>query len=111
VRAHEDRTGKEEPRVWDAACISGRNLFRLLVGNFLGGRNGDCEKEIHRGGYALRLVCRFHRHDSQEPEGVKSAHVDYDSRSAEIEYDDILVGLAQMNHALEGLGYQLEERA
>jgi Cu+-exporting ATPase len=43
--------------------------------------------------------------------GVKSAHVDYDSRSAEIEYDDILVGLAQMNHALEGLGYQLEERA
>lgn len=42
--------------------------------------------------------------------GVKSARADYDARSAEIEYDDALVGLAQMNQALEGLGYRLEER-
>ncbi len=42
--------------------------------------------------------------------GIKSAHADYDSRSAEIEYDDAEVGLAQMNQALEGLGYRLEER-
>lgn len=42
--------------------------------------------------------------------GVKSARADYDSRSAEVEYDDAQVGLAQMNQALEGLGYRLEER-
>lgn len=42
--------------------------------------------------------------------GVKSAHADYDSRSAEVEYDDAQLGLAQMNQALEGLGYRLEER-
>jgi len=42
--------------------------------------------------------------------GVKSARADYDSRSAEVEYDDAEVGLAQMNQALEGLGYRLEER-
>lgn len=42
--------------------------------------------------------------------GVKSARADYDSCSAEVEYDDALVGLAQMNQALEGLGYRLEER-
>jgi Cu+-exporting ATPase len=42
--------------------------------------------------------------------GVKSARADYDSRSAEVKYDDAEVGLAQMNQALEGLGYRLEER-
>lgn len=42
--------------------------------------------------------------------GVKSARADYDARSAEVEYDDAEVGLAQMNQALEGLGYRLEER-
>lgn len=42
--------------------------------------------------------------------GVKSAHADYDARSTEIEYDDAQINLAQMNQALQGLGYQLEER-
>lgn len=42
--------------------------------------------------------------------GVKSARADYDARSAEIEYDDAEVGPADMNRALEGLGYRLEER-
>ncbi|BBP03079.1 hypothetical protein TPL01_25170 [Sulfuriferula plumbiphila] len=42
--------------------------------------------------------------------GVKSAHADYDARSAEVEYDDIQAGLAALNQALEGLGYRLEER-
>lgn len=42
--------------------------------------------------------------------GVKSARADYDARSAEIEYDDVEVGPADMNRALEGLGYRLEER-
>lgn len=42
--------------------------------------------------------------------GVKSAHADYDTRSAEVEYDDAQTGLAQLNQALEGLGYRLEER-
>lgn len=42
--------------------------------------------------------------------GVKSARADYDARSAEVEYDDAQVGLAQMNQALEGLGYRLEQR-
>ena len=47
----------------------------------------------------------------QNLKGVKSARADYDARSAEVEYDDSQVGLAQMNQALEGLGYLLEERA
>lgn len=42
--------------------------------------------------------------------GVKSARADYDACSAEIEYDDAEVGLADMNRALEGLGYRLEEQ-
>lgn len=42
--------------------------------------------------------------------GVRFARADYDTRSAEIEYDDTQVGLAQLNQALEGLGYRLEER-
>ena len=42
--------------------------------------------------------------------GVKSARADYDSRSAEVEYDDAQAGLAELNQALEGLGYRLEER-
>jgi copper chaperone CopZ len=42
--------------------------------------------------------------------GVKSARADYDARSAEVEYDDTEVGLAQMNQALEGLGYRLGQR-
>lgn len=43
--------------------------------------------------------------------GVKSARADYDTRSAEVEYDDAQVGLVQLNQALEGLGYRLEERS
>lgn len=43
-------------------------------------------------------------------QGVKSARADYEARSAEVEYDDALVSPAQMNQALEGLGYRLEER-
>lgn len=43
--------------------------------------------------------------------GVRSARADYDSRSAEIEYDDVEIGPAEMNRALEGLGYRLEERS
>ncbi|MDP1645389.1 MAG: heavy-metal-associated domain-containing protein [Thiobacillus sp.] len=43
--------------------------------------------------------------------GVKSARADYDSRSTEVEYDDAQAGLADLNQALEGLGYRLEERA
>lgn len=35
---------------------------------------------------------------------------DYDSHSAEIEYAAAQVGLAQLNQALEGLDYRLEER-
>lgn len=42
--------------------------------------------------------------------GVKSARADYETRSAEIEYDDAQVSLVQLNQALEGLGYRLEER-
>lgn len=42
-------------------------------------------------------------------QGVKSAHADYDTRSAEVEYDDAQTGLAELNRALEGLGYRLEE--
>lgn len=42
--------------------------------------------------------------------GVKSARADYDSRSAEVEYDDAEVGPADMSRALEGLGYRLEDR-
>jgi Cu+-exporting ATPase len=43
--------------------------------------------------------------------GVKAARADYDTRSAEVEYDDAQVGLAQLNKALEGLGYRLKEAA
>lgn len=42
--------------------------------------------------------------------GVKATHANYDAHSAEVEYNDTEVGLAQMNQALEGLGYRLEER-
>lgn len=43
--------------------------------------------------------------------GVKSARADYDTRSADVKYDDAEIGLTQMNQALEGLGYRLEEQA
>lgn len=43
--------------------------------------------------------------------GVKTAHADFDSRCAEVEYDDVVTGLAEMNRALEGLGYRLKEGA
>lgn len=43
--------------------------------------------------------------------GVKSARADYDTHSAEVEYDDAQAGLTQMNQALEGLGYRLKEGA
>ncbi len=43
--------------------------------------------------------------------GVKTARADYESRSAEVEYDDAAIGPAKMNHALEGLGYRLKEGA
>ncbi|MCL5059337.1 MAG: heavy-metal-associated domain-containing protein [Candidatus Thermoplasmatota archaeon] len=42
--------------------------------------------------------------------GVKSARADYDAKSAEVVYDDAEIGPAEMNRALEGLGYRLEER-
>lgn len=42
--------------------------------------------------------------------GVVSARVDYDTKSAQMEYDDAQVGPVDMNQALEGLGYRLEER-
>lgn len=41
--------------------------------------------------------------------GVKSARVDYDTRRAEIEYDEAEVGLTDMGHAIASLGYRLEE--
>lgn len=41
--------------------------------------------------------------------GVKSARVDYDTRRAEIEYDDTEVGPTDMGHAIASLGYRLEE--
>ncbi len=41
--------------------------------------------------------------------GVKSARADYDTRRAEVEYDDAQIGPADMNRALEGLGYRLKE--
>ncbi len=43
--------------------------------------------------------------------GVRSARADYDSKTAEIEYDDSAIDLAAMNRALEGLGYRLKEGA
>ncbi len=43
--------------------------------------------------------------------GVTTARADYDSRSAEIEYDDAIIGPVDMNRALEGLGYRLKEGA
>lgn len=43
--------------------------------------------------------------------GVRSARADYDSKTAEVEYDDAQIDLAAMNRALEGLGYQLKEGA
>lgn len=43
--------------------------------------------------------------------GVRSARADYDARSAEVEYNDAEISLAQMNQALEGLGYRLKEGA
>lgn len=43
--------------------------------------------------------------------GVKSARADFDSKIAEIEYDDAQIDLAEMNRALEGLGYRLKECA
>lgn len=42
--------------------------------------------------------------------GVVSARANYESKSAEVEYDDAKIGLAEMNRALEGLGYRLQER-
>ena len=43
--------------------------------------------------------------------GVKTARADFDSHSAEVEYDDAETGPAAMNRALEGLGYRLKEVA
>lgn len=41
--------------------------------------------------------------------GVKSARADFDTHSAEVEYDDAQVGPAELNRALESLGYRLAE--
>lgn len=41
-------------------------------------------------------------------QGVKSVRADYDTRSAEVEYNDS-VSTPDLNRALEGLGYRLEE--
>ncbi|MFZ5590013.1 MAG: heavy-metal-associated domain-containing protein [Pseudomonadota bacterium] len=43
-------------------------------------------------------------------QGVRSAKANYDTKTAEVEYDDAQVDIAAMNKALEGLGYRLTER-
>ena len=43
-------------------------------------------------------------------EGVKFARVDFETCSAEVEYNQAHAGLIDLNHALKGLGYRLEER-
>ena len=41
--------------------------------------------------------------------GVTSARADFDTKTADVEYDDALASVATMNKALEGLGYQIRE--
>lgn len=41
--------------------------------------------------------------------GVISARADFDTKTAQIEYDSDKTGLAEMNTAIEGLHYRLKE--
>ena len=41
--------------------------------------------------------------------GVTSARVDFDTKLADVEYDDALASVVTINKAIEGLGYQLKE--
>lgn len=43
--------------------------------------------------------------------GVKSARADFESKTAEVEYEDAVTDLGPMNEALAGLGYRLREAA
>lgn len=41
--------------------------------------------------------------------GVSSARADFDTKTADIEYDDALASVDTMNKAIEGLGYRIKE--
>lgn len=41
--------------------------------------------------------------------GVSAARAEFETKTAEVEYDSDQVGLAEMNSAVEGLGYRLKE--
>lgn len=41
--------------------------------------------------------------------GVSSAHADFDTKTAEIEYDDALASIGAINQAIAGLGCRLKE--
>jgi copper chaperone CopZ len=41
--------------------------------------------------------------------GVVSARAEFESKTAEVEYDSDQVGLTEMSSAVEGLGYRLKE--
>jgi copper chaperone CopZ len=56
---------------------------------------GNCAVSI---GMILRTV-----------KGVASARADFDTKTAEVEYDDALASLETMNKAIEGLGYRMKE--
>ena len=42
-------------------------------------------------------------------QGVISAHVDFDTKTAQVEYDSDQAVIGDMNKAIEGLGYKLKE--
>ena len=44
-------------------------------------------------------------------QGVRSAHADFDTKTAAIEYDSALASVETMNKAIEGLGYRIREIA
>lgn len=41
--------------------------------------------------------------------GVVAARADFESKTAQVEYDSAQAGLAEMNRAIEVLGYRLKE--
>lgn len=41
--------------------------------------------------------------------GVTSARADFDTKTAEIEYDDALASVGALNQAIEGIGCRLKE--
>jgi copper chaperone CopZ len=43
--------------------------------------------------------------------GVKSAHADFDTKIATVEYDDAVASPEAMNKAIQGLGYQVKDIA